>query len=171
MDLLSFYDLVRDHKFERAHRWLDTELEHASDDEARWIHHRRTSIYLEERRYQDAIDHLNRHRNICGTVTSVHETLAMLYEVTGRENLALNELETAPYDTDQGVDPLLVIDAKFYRLYFRARRNLPIAQSEIDAFPSGYETYLPGGGRIRGCLVKKDDIIKLMASMPAGRDG
>lgn len=171
MDLLSFYDLIRDQQFEKAHRWVDKNLEQASDDDARWLHHRRTSIYLGERRYQDAIEHLSQHRNICGTSTSVHDTLAMLYEVTGQDELALNELETAPYDADQSADPLLIADAKFYRIYFRARRGLPVDQSEIDAFPSGYETYLPSDGKIRGCLVKKDDISKLMASMLTKRDG
>jgi hypothetical protein len=162
MDPERFYDLIRDEEFDEAHRCLDTELQYASQEDAIWLHHRRVSVYLGERRYEEAVNHLKSHRNSCGTVTSVHESLAMIYEITGQDDLALNELETAPYDADQDIDPLLVADARFYRLYFRACRKLPIAQAEIDAFPPDYETYLPAAGKMRGVLVKRSDIVDLV---------
>ena len=82
----------------------------------------------------------------------------MLYEITGRDDLALIELETAPYDTDDGADSLVNLDSKFYRIYFCVKRNMPISQFEIDAFPVDYETYLPADGRVRGVLVKKSEV-------------
>lgn len=161
MEIENFFHLIRNKQFEEAHKAIDEDLASGMGD-LNILNHRRVTVLLSEKRFDDALRYLQENREKCGSVTHAHETIAMIHELAGNDDLALIELESAPFSKEEHVYPLLVENARFYRLCFRIRRKLPISNQELDAFPPDYEIHLPANGHMRGVLIKKSDIVAML---------
>lgn len=167
MNLDRFFSLIQKKEFDVAEREIKASLPHLSGEEIEIVNHQICTIYLIQKKLDQALEFVQSHRWSCGSITHAHETIAMIHEMMGNDDLALAELESAPFQEEESCYPLLVVEAKFYRLFFKASRGMAVTQIELDEIPHDYESYLPSNGNMRGVLVTKNDILSLVkASHP-----
>lgn len=158
--------LYRADEFEVLHEHLDAALAGASPDDRHSIAHWRSAALEKEKRYEEALEHLALSKSDFGSKTLVHHMRASILEVLGRDQEALDELQAAPLDGEIDLYYPLVVDAKFYILYFRAARNMPVDPAAIDEIPEGYRSVLPGNGHIFGAQVSKDELAAMIGKAP-----
>ena len=156
------FRLQRAGDMREIHARLDAALSGATAEDRRKIAHWRTSTLLHERRYQDALDHLQRSKDDYGCKTLVHHKRASILDLLGRDKEALNELRSAPIAAETEKYRALVLEAKFYLLYLMAKNNLEIEQSSLDEIPNGHISVLPSETHLYGAHISKDDLKRMI---------
>ncbi len=157
----EIHRLFRQGDIAEVHRQLDAAMPGETPNDQHSIASWRAWALMREERYDEALDHLSKNREDFGSKTDVHHTRASIFDVLGRDDEALHELRTAPFETEKEKYGPLVTDAKFYLLHFMAKRKMPIDPAALDEIPDGYRSILPQGQRIYGVHVSKQDLAEI----------
>lgn len=152
------FRLQRAGKTRNIHEQLDAALPSATAEARRKIAHWRTSTLLYEKRYSEALDHLQQNSCDYNCKTLVHHERASILDLLGRGEDALRELRSAPIAAETERYRALVLDAKFFLLYLMAKNNIAIEQSSLDAIPDDHISILPSETSLYGAHVSKDDL-------------
>lgn len=158
LDQNEIVRLYRSGQLDALHRSLDAASPGETPNDRHFIASWRAAAFQREKRYEEALDHLQRNRDEFGSKTDLHQTRATILDVLGRDAEALRELQTAPFEAEIDKYRSLVVDAKFYLLHFMVKRGIPIDRAALDEIPEGYRSVLPGNGHTHGLHVSKDDI-------------
>lgn len=164
----EIFRLQRAGKSHQIHERLDAALPGGTAEDRHNIAHWRTSTLLHERRYQDALDHLQRSKNDYGCKTLVHHKKAGILDLLGRDNEAISELRSAPIAAEREKYGALVLEAKFYLIYLMAKNNLEIEQSSLDEIPDGHISVLPSETSLHGAQISKEDLKEMIQARHGG---
>jgi hypothetical protein len=139
------FALLRENRAAQLHQELDDALGSASESDLNNIAHWRTHAFEREKRYEDAIVHLEKSKQHFFCKTLAHHEKAELLDCLGRNADAQVELEGAPFEAEADRFPVLVADARFFLLLLRVRGGYRPLQSELDCFPDDFGTVLMPG--------------------------
>ena len=144
-----------------VHDLIDAAFPTATVEERHSMAHWRTAALLKEKRYQEALDHLEHSKIDYFCKTLAHHQKAEIYDRLGRGREALMELSQAPFEAEFDWHIALVTDARFFLLYLLAKENLPIKPDDLDLIPDDFASVFRGVG-----YFTKDDLKALIGTAP-----
>ena len=156
--------LLRAGQASEVHQRLDALQPDATGAVRRSIAHWRTYALLHEKRYSEAMSHLEASENDYGCRSLVHHEKASILDVLGRQREAIAELRAAPLSSELESFPELVTDASFYLAYLMAKNGEVLPDFELSKIPDDYISVLPARGQLYGAKVSKADIAALLST-------
>ena len=141
-----------------VHALLDAAMPGETAEEKHSIAYWRTATLIREKRFEEALIHLQQNKLDFGCKTFVHHEAARILDHLGRDHEAIAALATAPFADETEKYRLLVKEAKFHLMHLRARNGINVDASDMAEIPDDYIAVLPSRQHPFGQHVSKADL-------------